>query len=1701
MKNHPLSVSTSPKVVRRSLAIALFAAVVCWFGCPWFSNESVLPRNAAGKTPAMTAAENPSATAGAPFTAEPFAAPSARRAGIGESVSAATAAAGQRASGTGGIPVSAALPAESVAAQLSAALRRIEAVDPGQADRAGRAGTRFFAQNPGQNLCAFFHDDRLRVESGCAERNADWHLELGFQGIARSAGVSGSRLDYRHADGTVEWFENREEGIEHGYILERRPASSPAETATIRVPVSGLRASQAQPDRIDFLDAAGRAVAGYTKLKVWDAEGRVLPATMNATETGDGILLAWQDAGAVYPVTVDPLIIQYETTLQTFSGTRDNFGAGLAMDGNLLVVGCPGADTIHGMDSGLLYVFQRDTQTGAWSTVAGLSRPSSGVSQSGYGLGSAVAVRGDLIVGGAPAANLHDNQGDLLEEKCGEAVVFRRIDGNWVFEAVLQASDADGAEIPGLSYGRGGDSFGSTVGVDGDVIVVGAPGEDPNNIHADGDFHGAVYFFVETTGGWDEAAKFNSSGENFTNGTAGSVYGSALSISGDTVAVGAKHATLSSEVVNFQAGSQGAVEVLVRTGPTQWTLQQTFVQPGGPKVLHQFGLAVCVEGDTLIIGAPGQGGYDSGNYLSERAWVYTRSGGVWTVQAQLTPQDAISPGMFGTTAALRGDVAVIGAPFEMYRNGTVFEQASQDGAAYVFNRVGTSWVQSGRIAPDATMLRDNATFGLPLAVGDGAIAIGATRENPQVVMTYAVEGSSYRVRDTTLSGAPGPGLEGATVRVVVGEQVFSISTTDATGVFPVDEAQVDPDQLYDLWISKDGVERVYQAVRLSDPEQRNFVLPVLLRARLSEELEKLETTAPLVTAYDTAGARNLLAEWNSLMALPAETHQDRDRALARLLLATQGLASVFSDTHQVSMDAAKLTVSTFLSLTSYRKIISDATAKAARNAELAKLVQGTSIERAASVAFELFLKAASRAVGEAQRALTGILQAILPPWAVQLFDQAVGVVTKSAFAFVGENNNNGTNDWETNLKRNNSAAIKASLQTLAETLIAEVGGRILSSAYVIETRPSLNLAAARTRNQDYQGTYPEAANAAAAVWSESQEKTAVTLDFSKTVGTITRDVGTIADFAAICAKRPGGQVLATMATALRAFNNALLIDATYRDYSLLLENAFERGPQVAELPFRPFSGGGGGPAAAPPTGDPDQNPPQPSPPAGFNPSAYISLLNSIRGRVATADAAGLLDDAELLGDADDSLFAALDLLMQQLATSARAAAPRRDYLDRELIAAADLAGQLQLDQMRLYPALAEKILPGIASPALPDAEILALIDQMVARLQAMESAISVMLSWTSDLVAAAEPVVLRHGLPDAQQVLGARAGMATLHAVIANAGGTTAEAVTVTLEVTEPDGGGPAAITPLSPVTISIGSLAAGTTSAVSWQVRLTDTSPLANGIAASYLIRVASAAGPAAPVFGIANVTPAGGTFADWIASQPGVAADEGFLGDPDQDGNPTAVERYFGNPPGLASGSGWLGRVPGMGGAPSFVHRRSATPGEDMLPSYEWSRNLRDWHPAGAQEGELTVNLKPRVTAVEADGSLRVEVTPETVGGADMPGALFLRLGVSPLPAPAPDPSGAPPQIEVQPVGGSFEAGTEVTLDVQVAGNAPVTYLWHRNGQPLFGEVSRTLTLPALDGANSGSYKVVITGEGGQVVSDEVIVELSDGGGGGTF
>jgi len=265
------------------------------------------------------------------------------------------------------------------------------------------------------------------------------------------------------------------------------------------------------------------------------------------------------------------------------------------------------------------------------------------------------------------------------------------------------------------SDGGTGDGFGYAVAAEGGTLVVGSY----LDTNAGGVASGAAYVFVNGTGSWVEQTKLLGS-----NLGSGDHLGISVGISGDSAIAGAHRN-------DFVAGNAGSAHVFVRAGGI-WT-EQAMLLAADAALSDEFGVSVAIDGDTALVGAGGDnhaGGVDAGS-----AYVFVRNGTVWTQQQRLSASDAGAFDFFGTSVALSGDTAIIGAPFED-------NAGSQSGSAYVFVRAGGVWTQQQKlIAPDAA---SNDYFGEAVALSGNCAIIGSARDDdacPQ--LTNCNSGSAY----------------------------------------------------------------------------------------------------------------------------------------------------------------------------------------------------------------------------------------------------------------------------------------------------------------------------------------------------------------------------------------------------------------------------------------------------------------------------------------------------------------------------------------------------------------------------------------------------------------------------------------------------------------------------------------------------------------------------------------------------------------------------------------------------------------------------------------------------------------------------------------------------------------------------------------------------------------------------------------------
>jgi hypothetical protein len=180
--------------------------------------------------------------------------------------------------------------------------------------------------------------------------------------------------------------------------------------------------------------------------------------------------------------------------------------------------------------------------------------------------------------------------------------------------------------------------------------------------------------------------------------------GSAVAIAGDTAIVGAPN----------DDGAAGAAYVFVRTGST-WAAQQKLVATDTAG-LQAFGNALALSGDTALVGArfdDNASGTDAG-----AAYVFVRSGGVWTQQQKLIGADTDAFDELGAAVALSGDTAVVGA---------LRANDGSAGAVYVFVRSGGTWSQQQKLTASDAAGGDN--FGLAVAIAGDTLIAGAARDD------------------------------------------------------------------------------------------------------------------------------------------------------------------------------------------------------------------------------------------------------------------------------------------------------------------------------------------------------------------------------------------------------------------------------------------------------------------------------------------------------------------------------------------------------------------------------------------------------------------------------------------------------------------------------------------------------------------------------------------------------------------------------------------------------------------------------------------------------------------------------------------------------------------------------------------------------------------------------------------------------------
>ena len=613
----------------------------------------------------------------------------------------------------------------------------------------------FEASNPRFGWNAQFDGTRAVIQP--AESSWSFGLALkafGFQGQLRALEspafgtcAEAQRITYGWTGDLSEWWINDQRGFEHGFTVHERPyRPAVGEVAPLVFELDAIGSLQPRANEgrtgLTLHDGTDALVLRYDGLVAFDANGDPLPAWLEVEERVVRVYV--DEARATYPIVVDP-VLQDAYIKASNSEASDFFGSSVAMSGDTLVVGAPGEDSsspgVDGdqasnasFDSGAAYVFVRNGSTWIQEAYLKASNP-----DPDDNFGAAVAVSGDTIVVGALweeslTTGINGDESGNAGVQVGAAYVFVRSGSSWTQQAYLKASNAGSL-----------DNFGGTVAVSGDTVVVGARGEASSATGVDGSQSnnsassaGAAYVFTRTGSLWTQEAYLKAS-----NTDQGDSFGRSIAVAGNTIVVGASregsNATgIDGDQTSNGADESGAAYVFVRAG-SSWT-QEAYLKASNTDPGDRFGRSIAMTGDTIVVGAvreassaTGVDGDQANNGAdnSGAAYVFVRAGSSWTQQAYLKASNTNTFDGFGASVAAAGDTVVVGAYGEdssaFGTNGNQLDNTAGDsGAAYVFTRYGSCWIQTAYLKSSNTDTIDY--FGESVAASGSTIAVGAPFE-------------------------------------------------------------------------------------------------------------------------------------------------------------------------------------------------------------------------------------------------------------------------------------------------------------------------------------------------------------------------------------------------------------------------------------------------------------------------------------------------------------------------------------------------------------------------------------------------------------------------------------------------------------------------------------------------------------------------------------------------------------------------------------------------------------------------------------------------------------------------------------------------------------------------------------------------------------------------------------------------------------
>jgi len=364
----------------------------------------------------------------------------------------------------------------------------------------------------------------------------------------------------------------------------------------------------------------------------------------------------------------------------------DYFGYSVSISGDFAIAGSY-ADDDKGNASGSAYIFEWDGAN--WSQQAKLLAFDGAASD--Y-FGYSVSISGDFAIAGAYG---DDDKGG----NSGSAYIFKRDGETWSQQAKLVASD-----------GAAADYFGWAVSISGDYALVVARYDDDKGTDS-----GSAYIFKRDGTSWSQQVKLTAS-----DGAANDNFGGwSVSINGDLAIVGAR----GDSDMGYASGS---AYIFKRAGET-WVEQTKLLADDGD-ANDYFGISASISGDFAVVGAYGND--DSGD-RSGSAYIFTPDDidpNNWIQRQKLTASDGNTDDYFGWSVSISGDYAIIGARQDD-------DMGSNSGSAYIFKRIGASWVEQQKLLASDGAASDY--FGYSVSISGNKAIAGAYNDVSAAGSAYA----------------------------------------------------------------------------------------------------------------------------------------------------------------------------------------------------------------------------------------------------------------------------------------------------------------------------------------------------------------------------------------------------------------------------------------------------------------------------------------------------------------------------------------------------------------------------------------------------------------------------------------------------------------------------------------------------------------------------------------------------------------------------------------------------------------------------------------------------------------------------------------------------------------------------------------------------------------------------------------------------